>query len=166
MSWFNVDKLLLKFGTEKAVPTVAGEYRTYTALHEVEVKVDLTTISSSSTTPTILSDVLTIPKNSRIQEIVVIGETAATSSGNGTIDIGLIQNSDRATEIDFNGLVAAMPKTAVDSLGEQNTINVNSTSVGALVGTTVTQIGLLCANTNTAIYQTGVLKVKVRYYRT
>ena len=162
-SYYDNTGLYRKYGPDKATPKVAGEYRTYGQLREIECKIDLTTISSSSATPTILDDIAIVPKNARIQEVIVIGETAATSSGNGTIDIGFVK-TDRVTELDYNGLVAAMAKTAVDTLGEQNNITVGSTAAGALIGTTLTDTGNLTANTNTAGYQTGVLKVKVRYY--
>jgi hypothetical protein len=37
MAWLNNDGLYLKYGTDKAVATTGGEYRTNGALREIEV---------------------------------------------------------------------------------------------------------------------------------
>lgn len=162
-SYYDNTGLYRVYGPDKATASKAGEYRTYGDLREINFKIDLTTVSSSSAAPTILDDNCVVPKGARIHQINVIGETAATSSGNGTIDIGLV-NTDRTTELDYNGLVAAMVKGSVDSTGENNALNVNSTYAGALIGTTTTATGNLTANTNTAVYQTGVLRCRLFYY--
>lgn len=162
MSWFNPDGLLLKFGTEKATSTTGGEYHNVGQLHEVELKVSLTSVGS---TATILNDVYLIPKNARIVEVEILTETGATSGGATTLDVGLIA-TNRSTEIDFNGLVAAFAKASYDAAGEKNTITLGSTGAGALIGTTTASPGYLCANWNTAAFTAGVLYIKVRYYMT
>src|SRR4051812_34591494 len=103
MSKYDNDGLLRKYGTEKATATTAGEYRTVGAIREIEVKLDLSTINTS--TQTILADTTFFPKE-RIEEVVIEVQTAAASSGTGTLDVGLI-STDRSTEIDYDGFIAA-----------------------------------------------------------
>lgn len=159
-SYFDPDGLYRKYGILKTVANNAGEFKTYGALRDIEVKVDLTTLAV--TTPLILSDQEFFPKNVRIEEVVVETITAATSSGSGTIDFGLI-STDRATEVDFNGFIAAEVKGTVDTAGKKVTYVNGTSKAGALIGTTNATVGYLCANVNTAVYQTGVVIFRVRY---
>lgn len=161
-SYLDKDGLLRQYGTAKAVPEIAGEYRTTGDERVIEFELDLTTLTSS---PVIISNTLRFPSaNMFIKDVEVMARVAATSSGSGTIDIGL-QKADRTTELDYNGLVAAMPKGNVDSVGEINTFtSTTGTYGGALLGTTLTDVGsYLTANYNTAAYQTGIVRVKVRF---
>ena len=159
MAWHNSDGLLVKFGTEKAVATKAGEYRTTGALREIEVKIDLTTLTSSAA---IISDQVFFPKM-RIEEVEIVTHTAATSGGAATLDIGLIQ-TNRTTEIDFEAFANAVAITTLDAAGEKSVLRIGSSGVGQLVGTTTANVGLLTANWNTAAFDTGVIFVRIRYY--
>jgi hypothetical protein len=160
-TWTNNDNLHLKFGTDKATATVAGEYRTDGAIREVEIKIDLTALTA---TETILADTTVIPSGVRIQEVLVIAETAAAT---GTaIDLGLIKASDRSTEIDYDGLLAAFPTASMNADGEQDSVVIGHTYVGNLVGTTTAYAGLISASrTDATAFTAGVLKVKIRYYK-
>ena len=160
MAWKNNDGLYLKYGTEKATANKGGEFRLDGPLHMVEVKIDLTALTSSAA---IVSDQIFFPKNARIEEIEVVTHTAATSGGSATLDVGL-QQTDRSTEIDYNGFVAALAKTAVDAAGEKNVIRVGSTGAGALIGTTNSTVGYITANYGTAAFTAGVVYVRVKYY--
>lgn len=159
MAWMNEDGLYIKYGTEKATPNVAGEYVTVGALREVEVEIDLTDLTESET---VQSDVTFIPSGARIQEIEVIAETAAVT---GTaIDLGLIR-TDRSTELDYNGLLAAFVTASMNADGETTVLRVGSSTVGALVGTTLANTGYItCSRTDSTAFTAGLLKVKIRYY--
>lgn len=161
MSWYNNDGLYLKFGTEKTVTTTAGEYVTNGNLREIEF---LITLSSLASTPTILSDIVSFPTSMIIQEIVVTAQTAATSGGSATLDIGL-QKRDRSTELDYNGFIAALPLASIDATGEQTTFTPGATYAGALMGTSTSDVGYLTANYNTAAFTAGVARVRVRFYQ-
>jgi hypothetical protein len=162
MSWLNNDKLLLKFGTEKATSTPAGEYSTLGQLHEVEIKIDLTALTQ---TETILADVTSLPKNARLAELVVLTHTAAAT---GTaIDIGLIRMTDRTTEIDYDGILAAFPIASMNAAGETTVLTAGSSGAGALVGTTLSQIGMISGSrTDATAFTAGVIYLKIRYYMT
>lgn len=162
MSWFNPDGLLLKFGTEKATATTGGEYRNVGQLHEVELKL---TLSGLVTAPSIVNDVFFIPKNARIVEVETLTDTAAASGGTSKLNVGLVK-TDRTTEVDFDGFIAAMDKTIVDTAGEKTVLNVGSSSAGALIGTTTTSPAYVCADYDTTAFTSGIVYVKIRYYMT
>lgn len=160
MSWFNPDNLLLKFGTEKAVVTPAGEYRNVGQLHEVEVLIDLTTLTQ---THQIFGDVTAIPKNARLVEVEVITRTAAAT---GTaIDLGLLRTSDRTTAIDNTAWLAAYPLASMDAAGEKNVVTIGGTGVGTAIGTTITNPGhIACRRTTATAFTAGLIYCKCRYY--
>src|SRR5690348_2260698 len=130
-NWLNNDKLYVLYGTNQATPSIAGEYRHNGPEHVVEAVIDLTTLTSSAT---IQDYAFRFPKTAWISRVDVIADTAATSGGSATLDIG-IQRSDQSTEEDYNGLVAALAKTAIDAAGETNKITAGATGAGALIGT-------------------------------
>lgn len=159
--WINADGLKVYFGTDKARAQRGGEYSAKIGgRHVVETTIDLTTLST--TNQTIVVDNVIIPNGAFIESVVVTATVAATSSSSGTIDIGLV-DQDFSTEIDFNGLVAAMVKGSVDLIGEVNLLTAGVTYAGALVGTKITNSGYLVANLNTAAYQTGKIVVRITY---
>lgn len=160
-NWFNNDGLYLEYGTAKPTIDVAGEYKTYGDMREINIRLDLTTLT---TTPAIISQNLKFPNGMRIARIEVIADTAATSGGTPTLDLGL-QKDDRTTELDYNGLIAALALTSIDALGETNSLVVGSTGAGALMGTVLTDVGAyLTANSNSATYTAGVLNIRIFLY--
>ena len=53
--------------------------------------------------------------------------------------------------------------TAIDTAGETNVIRKGSTGAGALIGTTLTNAGLLVADYDTAAFTAGEVVVRIRY---
>lgn len=158
-NWYNSDGLLLKFGTDKATANKAGEYKTYGSQREIELKLDLTTLTTTLG-GTIVSDTTFFPKQ-RIESVTIEVETAATGTG-ATLDFGLI-GTDRATEIDFNGFIAAETKANLDTAGKKITYIFGTSGAGALIGTTTTSVGYLVANANTALFTAGVVYIRIMF---
>jgi hypothetical protein len=104
-----------------------------------------------------------IPGGSRIESVEVIAEVAAVGA-TATLDVGLVR-LDRTTEIDFNGLVAALAVTSIDAAGERSALYPGVTGAGALVGTTTAFPGYITANRNTANFTAGKVIVRVNWYR-
>lgn len=164
-SWMNTDGLYLKYGTTKATPNLAGEYRTGQLLREVELKI---TLADLTQTETIQSDQVFIPTGARIQEVELLTITAGAT---GTaIDVGLTR-TDRTTEIDYDGLLAAAPIANHNSAGERTiftaitTVPASATGTGALIGTTTSNVGYISASrTDATAYTAGVVLVKIRYF--
>jgi hypothetical protein len=164
MAYLDNTGLYRKYGTEKTTGTIGGEYRTAGLLREIEFTVTLSTLTETETP---LSDVVFFPKM-RVQEVEVITTTAAAT---GTaIDVGLIR-TDRTTEIDYDGFLAAFPTAAMDLAGERtiftaaSTVPASATGTGALIGATTTNVGYVTASRTTATaFTAGVVRIKVRYY--
>jgi len=160
-SWKNSDNLYLKFGPDKATPNIAGEYVTVGELREVELTITLANLTQSETP---LSDVLMLPAGVRIEDVVVVTQSVAATGV--AIDLGLIKNSDRSTEVDYDGLLAAFPLASMDTAGEKSIITVGSSFAGALIGTTLGFTSLVtCSATTATAFTTGVIRVRIRYYK-
>ncbi len=160
MAYNDKDTLLRKYGVEKTLPQKGGEYVTDGEYRAVELSINLADLTE---TETVQIDTTVIPAGMRLNEIRVITQTAgATGAG---IDLGLVR-TDRATEIDYDGLLAALATTAFNAAGKTTVINVGSTSAGALLGTTLTNPGLITASRTTATaFTAGRLIIELRYYR-
>lgn len=164
-TWMDGDGLYHKYGVTKATPNKGGEFReTNDQMHKVQFKLDLTALTQSETP---VSDQVFIPSGARIVKVDVLTHTAAAT---GTaIDLGLIR-TDRSTEIDYNGLLAAFPLAHMDAAGEHFviqqsvTIPTGATGTGALIGTTTSNVGYVtCSQTDATSFTAGLLYVTIYY---
>jgi hypothetical protein len=161
MAWKNNDGLYRKFGTEQATVQKGGEYRFDGSEHMIEIKLDLTTLTQ---TETIQSDTIFFPKGARITKVDVVTHTAAATGV--AIDVGFIRSSDRTTEIDYDGLMAAFPTASMNVAGETVSLTAGATYAGAMIGTTTaTYVGHISASATTATaFTAGVIYVRIYYY--
>ena len=106
-----------------------------------------------------------VPKGAFIEKVELVVTDAATSANSPTLDFGLIKASDRTTELDDDGPVAALALTSIDADGDVVEFIQGDTSHGALIGTTLTENGLLCVSVNldTTGFTAGAAKVRVYY---
>lgn len=163
MAWYNNDGLYIKYGTEQDTPTVgAGEYQTPGPQRMVELVIPAMT--SLGTSAAIQHDTVTLPKNARIEKVEIVTTTAVTSGGSAVLNIGL-SRTDRSTELDYDGLVAALALASFNAAGETYTITNGATGAGALVGTTLAYNGYLTADYDTASFTAGAIKVRIFYSR-
>lgn len=158
-SWMNADGLYLQYGTAKPVVDVAGEYSTLGDFREINIRLDLTTLTS---TPAIISQNLKFPTEMRIARVDIINDVAATGAS-ATLDLGL-QREDRTTELDYDGLIAQLAITSFNAAGETQSLTAGSTGAGALVGTSTTNVGYLTANYNTTAFSTGAVNIRIFLY--
>lgn len=161
-SWLNNDGLYLEYGTQKATPVTAGEYVTYGSLREIEFKLTLADLTEAEV---IQSDTAIIPAGARIEQVELVTITAAAT---GTaIDVGLIR-TDRSTELDYNGLIAAEVAADMSAAGEKHVYTqeagVGAGAGGALIGTTLANNGHITASRTTATaFTAGVVMVRVKF---
>lgn len=162
--WLNADGQMVLFGTDRARASRGGEFSTLIeGKHCVEVTIALAGLPAFGTgNYQIVADNVNIPNGAQIEQVDIFASKAMVNSGSGTLDIGLV-DQDRSTEIDFDGFVAALAKTAYDAIGEYTKIVVGSTGAGALMGTKITNTGLIVARANTSDYTAGVVKVRIWY---
>lgn len=162
-----IDNLYKKYGTDRATATTAGEYTNVGSMREVEITL---TLANLTQTETIQADTTFLPAGVRIHEVEVITTTAAAT---GTaIDVGLIKSSDRSTEVDYDGLLAAAPIAIMNSAGERTiftaitTVPASATGTGALIGTTLAYNSHISASmTDATSFTAGVVVIKIRYYK-
>lgn len=129
-TWFNPDGLFLKFGTTKATPNTAGEYKTYGDLREIEVKIDVSTLT---TTAAIQSDQVFFPQAVFLEEVQVECQVAVTNIT--SFSAGLIRSSDRTTSISDTTFVSAAALATIDAPGERITLVTGSAGAGTGIGT-------------------------------
>lgn len=162
--WINSDGLLVKFGPDLARATRVGEYMdTASGRHCAEVTVALASLPTiASGNVLILDDSVTIPNGAFIEEVQVVC-TKETAGVNANFNLGLV-DQDRSTQIDFDGFLAAADDfNAGTDLGYVQSYFKGTTEVGALVGTKITNTGLLCANADTGDFTAGVIKCRIYY---
>lgn len=158
-TWYNSDGLLLKYGTTKVVAGIGGEAYTYPRVRQLEFKIDLTALTELETP---IDDNIFFPTGVRIQEVEVVAHTVAATGV--AIDLGLI-STDRSTQIDYDGLLAAVPTANMDLAGEKNIYSAGTTYAGALIGTSTSSKGYItCSRTTATAFTTGLVYVTIRYY--
>lgn len=173
-TWTNSDGLYIRYGSDEAETAVGGQYSTDGSLQEVEVVLPYTDFDSATYSLPHSTDSFgaVLPKGARLEEIETVVETAFTSSGtigSSTFSVGLKKASDRSTELDHDGLLTASATgTALGlaTVGTKTTVKVGSTGAGALLGTTLSENGVLVfSNTahGTHPHTAGRIRVRIRY---
>lgn len=167
-TWSNNDTLYIKFGTDRATAKSAGEYRYDGPERVIECEIPLASLTTS--TNYFPADTVFVPNGARISRVTMYVETAATSGGSATLDIGLV-DQDRTTAFDDDGFVAALALAEMSDVGANilftpgaDSTPAGETGVGALVGTTLTNTGLIVASANTAVFTAGRVVVRIYYY--
>jgi hypothetical protein len=173
MSWMNSDGLFVKFGKEEGQVASGGWKEIDGNRVLVEVQIPYTELLSA--TDAIVGSVanpgafgVELPEGLRIEAIETVVTTAFTSSGTigtATLVFGLKKASDRSTELDHNGLLtASFTGGNLDAVGERTYIVPGSTGAGALIGTTLSENGVLSASNSqhgSHPYTAGSVKVRI-----
>lgn len=162
-----INNLYKKYGPDRATATTAGEYTTVGLLRQVELDI---TLANLTETETIQADTLFLPAGVRIQEVEIITQTLGATGV--AVDLGLIKASDRTTEVDYDGLLAAAPLAVMDAAGERTiytastTVPASATGTGALIGTTLAFNSHISASRTTATaFTAGVIRIIIRFYK-
>lgn len=158
--WINSDGLRVRFGTDEAITVRGGEVQPNGELLQIVFKVDLTQAATGSALIPNTQGVV-FPAGLFIDEVEVRTDVAVTSSGSGTLNVGL-NRLDTTTVIDADGLVAALSTASMAAAGTIQVLRVGSTGDGALVGTALANPGVLVFDWDTGAFQTGVLTITVR----
>lgn len=158
-----INNLYRLYGVDRATPGIGGEVYNADGFNIVNLDIDLTTLTSTST---IIDNGIIFPAGARLHSVSVIGTVPATSGGSPTLDVGLI-GMDRTT-VPTNGgtaIVKALAMTAFDASGENNILYVGSTGAGDLLGTTLTNKYYVTVRANTATYTAGKVRVRIVWYK-
>ena len=175
-AYLNSDGLFVRLGTSESVVAKGGSDPIKNGNYEVEIDLAVADFGSATHTIPNSADVfgIVIPKGARIEEIETFVQTAFTVSAGtvaaATVVLGLKKASDRSTELDHDGfLTTSATGTALGlaTAGTKTTVKVGSTGAGSLIGTTLSENGVITvANTTIAtnVISAGALKVRVRYF--
>lgn len=157
--WINNDGLRIQIGVSEAEVTRSGEQAMNDGRRIFETVIDLANLGSSTA---LLEDTRTtvLPSGLRIDEIQVINETAATSGGSATLNLGLVRQ-DATTTYDADGFLAAAPLADFNLAGETLIYRIGTTGAGAFIGTTLANAGFLVADYDTAAFTAGRLLVRI-----
>lgn len=156
MPWTNKDGLTHFFAGELRqfeggeLPA-AGANRTIVAKFNAA---DLTTTATSIGDPFVI-----VPRNSVIESVEVISETALVGGTSVTVGLKKLDGS----ELDHDGLVSALVIASLNVDGEKNTLTAGTTSAGALVGTETTVPGYLSI-LGDGTFSAGTVVVRVNLY--
>jgi len=162
--WDNSDGLRVRFPGSATTLSRGGCYPLSDGRNMVEVFIDLGSLptAASGNEQIQLEDVV-IPAGAFIERVEVFVTAEPATSGSPNLDLGFVK-TDRSTELDFNGLLAATDtlETGTD-LGSNAEYTKGSTEVGALVGTVLAYDGILTASPDTADWTAGQYRVRIYY---
>lgn len=160
-SWLDNTGLYQKYGIDQTTAKAGGEYRKNGNEREIQFTLNLASLTQ---TENVVDDNLFMPAGVKITEVEILVETAAATGV--AIDVGFVR-TDRTTEIDYDGLLAAFV-TATMTVGNKVTLRKGGTQAGAMVGSGVatTNVGYITASATTATaFTAGTVKITIRYER-
>lgn len=178
--WTNSDGLVVKFGTDRGDPLKGGQLTGNTGVYISEFTVDYT--DALSATSAVLGSAsgtydgalgVQVPEGARIKAIETIVQTAFTSSGtigSATLELGLKKWSDLSTQLDDDGFFTTSVTGTVLGLatvGSRVYTTVGSTGAGALIGTTLSEDGVITLRNSahaTHPFTAGKLLVRLEYF--
>lgn len=158
-NFVNADGLNQYYGLGEAVITRGGEFQMAGGSHVTEVFIDLTSLLADAN-EYIVADNVTIPAGAFIEKVELM-VTKVTAGASSTLDLGLV-DQDRTTEIDFDGLLVNSSTTwHTGVIGTTVTYDTNTSGNGALVGTQITNTGLITASWDTAAFTAGEIRIRI-----
>lgn len=169
-SWLDNDGKFRQYGTSKAVPETGGDFLAYGDVRQIEVTIDLTTLTTS---PLAQSFTTFFPaSNTQLFVEKVVVETEVTpvggtsvSVGTGFMTPGTLTNPPAMTAIDNAAFVSALAIATLGTNGTQVALTKGVTSAGTYIGTTSADqthknyITALVAGT----FSAGKIKVRIFY---
>lgn len=166
-NWLNNDGLFIQFGTDKAIPEVAGEYLSYGDNRVLEVLIDLTKLT---TTAAIQSYTTVFPAPPAGQMFIEqVTATAETAAATGTsFSVGLIQMDQATIPSNYStAFINAMTQSAMGAAGDKVTLTTGSTGAGGLIGTSpanATGPYYITALSAGSTFTTGKIRVRIYYH--
>jgi len=165
-NWKNNDGLFIQYGTDQTVNEAAGEFKSFGSNRIVEVRIDLTTLTS---TAAIQSNTTFFPSPPAGQLFIEKVELAVeTGSVGGTsFSVGLIQHDRSTIPSNYStAFVNALVQASTATAGINLTLSTGSTSAGGLIGTSPANatgpyyITALSAGT----YSAGIIRARIYYH--
>lgn len=160
--WDNSDGLRVRLPAAAGNVSRGGEHQLSDGKRMVECFIDLSALpTAASGDEKIVLENYVFPNGAFIEKVEVFVTKEPTTSGSPNLDLGLVK-TDRSTELDFNGFLAAADawETGTD-LGTTTEYVKGTTEAGALIGTQLGFDGILTASADTADWTAGVIRVRI-----
>lgn len=171
-SYLDADGLFRQYGTQKATAESGGEYKTYGETREVDVMVDLSTLTTSPLAQS-YNTAFPFGSNVQIEEVIAYTEVGATSAGTPTFSVGLgtptagtTTNPPAITTVSDTAFVNALTFATVNTSGGKVVLNLGSTSAGTYIGSSAaatTSTLWITAKASAAQFSAGKVRVRIRY---
>lgn len=158
MSWTN-DGLTLFYGTDKAIPTTAGDYMSYGENRTAEVTINIADLTTTNAI-VVGANTTWLAAGMIVDSVIVEATTVVT--GITSLSVGLTKD-DRTTSISDTALVAAIPIANLNVAGETTVLTGGVTYAGTVVGTTVGADNGYFSAKIAGSAGTGIVKVLVKY---
>lgn len=162
MTWVNDDGLIVRFGTEKGTAPKAGVRSTLGDTNQVRVKIVGTDVPATDA-PVEEVPVVALPDGAKITSATLYVNTAFTSGGSATLDLGVFNDDGDGTYSanDADGIDAAI---AVAALTANAVIACNGALVGGapLAGTSDRPV-YVSYGYNTAAFTAGEADLVIEY---
>lgn len=160
MSFLNADGLLIRYGAEKIIPTLGGEFQGAGPRRTIELEVDATKLT---TTSVILAEGVDVPRNFTIEEVELVAEVAVNNIT--SVSFGLIRY-DRATFVGATeiSLASAVLLATLTPAGKKQVLTVGSTGAGDQIGKVLPQPGLITGKVVGTLATTGKIIIRVSGY--
>ncbi len=162
--WINSDGLAVYWPSDAGKVTRGGEVD-FDGRHMTYLMIDLGALpTAASGNEQIQLENCVIPAGAFIEKVRVIVTAEPATSGSPNLDLGFVK-TDRSTEYDFNGLLAAADafETGTD-IGVIVEYDTATTESGALVGTVTTFDGIITASADTADWTAGQIRVEIYWF--
>jgi len=161
--WINSDGLSVQWPKDAGKVTIGGEVQSDNK-HVTRLRLNLLDLSTAATAASgnevIISETGVIPAGAYIEKVTVL-VTTETAGTNANLDLGFVK-TDRSTELDFNGLLAAADAfNSGTDIGLLTEYVVGTTEAGALIGTILAFDGIITASADTADWTAGVLRIDI-----
>lgn len=157
MAWFDSDGLYRQYGTEKAVPTTAGDFSMPGELRVLELNINL---ASLTTSPVIQANTTVFGEDVNFIEQVEF-DTEVAGVGGTSFSVGLI-GLDRSTIDSNTKFINGALLATHDAVGEKSILTTGSTGAGSGIGTVVANPGYITALA-AGTYSAGRVKVRIKY---
>lgn len=161
-TWINSDGLAIFLGDDEAALGNGGEYKTFDLMRVVDVEIDLPGLTTSE----VVQSRVVFPKGKVLGKVEVITDVAAAT---GTaIDVGFIRTNAAASEVDYDGILAAFPTASMSAEGETTVLTDGSSGAGVLVGVVASAdypMYITASRTDGTAFTTGRIRLRLHWYK-
>lgn len=161
-TWTNESGLKIYYGTDAADVGNGGEFKTFDLSRVIDIEINLADLTASE----VIQSRVVFPKGKVLGKVEVIADTAAAT---GTaIDVGFVRTNAAATEVDYDGILAAFPTASMNAEGETTVLTDATTYAGALVGVVASAdypMYITASRTDATAFTAGRIRLRLHWYK-